>query len=264
MPEWLLQKENYRPQTDQDTFIHKSILSLLHILSRIRRQSSCAAASSPINPVLKVASVVFLILLLSLARNLAFVLTANVCLLLILSMLRGEDILAALKSAFAAFLFAFILLLPAAFFGNHESLVMITPKVFAAVLAVNILSRSTPWHGITGALKAFFIPDLFILVLDITIKYILLLGDFSLHMLYALKLRSVGKNQNKYASLSGIAGTMFLKSKEMSEEMYAAMECRGFTGEYSTGKNQSFSFADFIFVLANITLFLTFIFWGKV
>ena len=35
--------------------------------------------------------------------------------------------------------------------------------------------------------------------------------------------------------LTGIAGTLFLKSKEMAEEMYAAMECRGFTGEYRAG-----------------------------
>jgi len=73
---------------------------------------------------------------------------------------------------------------------------------------------------------------MFILVLDITLKYITLLGDFALSMLYALRLRSVGKNDGKTASLSAVAGTMFLKSKEMAEEMYAAMECRGFTGTY--------------------------------
>jgi cobalt/nickel transport system permease protein len=141
---------------------------------------------------------------------------------------------------------------------------MITPKVFATVMAVSILSRSTQWNAITGALKTFFIPDLFILVLDIAIKYIMLLGEFSLNLLYSLKLRSVGKNDNKYASLSGVAGTLFIKSKEMAEDMYAAMECRGFTGEYRTGRKLGFPFGDLIYLLINALIIFTFFYLRKV
>jgi cobalt/nickel transport system permease protein len=93
-------------------------------------------------------------------------------------------------------------------------------------------------------LKIFFIPDIFIFVLDIAIKYILLLGEYTLNMLYALRLRSIGRNNNKYTSLSGIAGTMFTRSREMAEEMHAAMECRGFTGEYSRPSRFSFHLMD--------------------
>jgi cobalt/nickel transport system permease protein len=109
---------------------------------------------------------------------------------------------------------------------------MIPAKVFACVLAVNILSASTRWDHIIGALKRFRFPDLFIFVFDITIKYIVMLGEFALQMLYALKLRSVGKNRSKYGSIGGVGGTLFIKSRDMSEDMYYAMECRGFTGEY--------------------------------
>ena len=98
--------------------------------------------------------------------------------------------------------FTLVILLPAALWGNYYSIVMITPKVFATVMAVNMLSRSAPWRSITGALKVFFIPDIFIFVLDITIKYIVLLGEFALNMLYSVKLRSVGRNKGKYTSIS--------------------------------------------------------------
>jgi len=263
MPEWLLQKEDDRLQMDKDSFVDKSILSLLHIISRIKRQNACKETPFQINPALKIVSVIFMIVLLSLSRSIAFVITVNVFLLLVLSMLRAEEIVAILKTSLAVFLFTFIILLPAAFWGNYYSLIMITPKVFAAVMAVNILSYSTPWHVTTGALKSFFIPDIFILILDITIKYIMLLGELSLHMLYALKLRSVGKNQKKYASLSGISGTIFLKSKQMAEEMYAAMECRGFAGEYRAGKNGGLFFADFVFLLIQVALFFVFIYFRK-
>jgi len=140
---------------------------------------------------------------------------------------------------------------------------MITSKVLATITAVNILSHATRWSYITSALKRFFVPDIFILVLDITIKYIVMLGEFTLNMMYALKLRSVGKNKNKYTSLSGIAGSLFIKSKEMAEDMYAAMECRGFTGEYQVYNNFKFTLADFAYVMFNAGIIFTFVYFGR-
>jgi len=83
-------------------------------------------------------------------------------------------------------------------------------KILVSVAAVNILSLTTQWNDLTGALKAFRVLYMFIFVLDITMKYILVLGEFSLNMIYALKLRSVGNSNNKSTSLSGIVGTMFI------------------------------------------------------
>lgn len=251
MPEWLTVKNEYTPQSDKDTFINKSILSLLRLISRIRSESEYKKETLKVSAVLKVALTFILILFLSLSSSLTFIVIVNVYLLLILSMMRGEDILKILRASFVIAVFTFVILLPATFWGNYYSIIMITPKVFATVTAVNIVSHSTKWNNITNALKVFFIPDLFILVLDITIKYILLLGEFSLNMLYALKLRSVGKNRSKYTALSGIAGIMFIKSKEMSEDMYSAMECRGFTGEYKINKKSKITFYDIIYIAMN-------------
>lgn len=259
MPEWLLAESNYIPRTDKDTFINKSILSLLSLISRIRSQGGYKKELFDVSPALKVALTFALILFLSLSHNFVFTIIVNVYLLLLLSMLQGEEIIKILKSGFIIAVFTFVILLPAAFRGNYYSIAAITPKVFATVTAVNILSYSTRWNNITSALKVFFIPDLFILVLDITIKYILLLGEFSLNMLYSLKLRSVGKNNGKYTSLSGIAGTMFLKSKEMAEDMYAAMECRGFTGEYKAVRKFKVTVPDIVYAAVNA--FIIFIFF---
>lgn len=263
MPEWLLKDENYIPQSDKDTFVSKSILSLLSVLSRIKKQSGYRAETFHVSAVLKVVFTVFLIALLSLSRSFTFVIIINVYLLLLLSMMRTEDIVKILKMSFIVALFTFIILMPAAFWGNYYSMVMITPKVFATATAVNILSHSTRWHSITSALKTFFVPDIFILVLDITIKYIVLLGEFSLNMLFSLKLRSVGRNRSKYASISGVAGTMFIKSKEMAEDMYTAMECRGYTGEYRIHKTNKFTYADFIFMIINAVIIFVFFYLGK-
>lgn len=261
MPEWLLKDENYIPQTDKDTFINKSILSLLRVLSKIKNQNRYTEYNFHINPAFKLAFTVLLIALLSISKNFAFVLIINVFVLVMLSLLKAEAIIRILKLSFAVTFLTAIILIPSIFFISTYSLIMITSKVFATIMAVNILSNTTEWSSITSALKVFFVPDIFILVLDITIKYIVLLGEFSLNMLYSLKLRSVGRNKSKNTSLSGIAGTMFIKSKEMAEDMYAAMECRGFTGEYSTCRKFKFSYADFVCIVVITALIFTFLYF---
>lgn len=259
MPEWLSKSENYIPQSDKDTFVNKSILSLLGVISRIKAQDVNKSSRFKVNVNLNVVFTFVLVVLLSISRSFLFVITVNVYLLLILSTKEAESIVKILKVSLGMAFFTFVVMLPAVFWGSSFSCIMITSKTFATITAVSMLSNSARWGSITSALKRFFVPDIFILVLDITIKYIVMLGDFSLNMLYALKLRSVGKNKSKYTSLSGVAGTMFIKSKEMAEDMYSAMECRGFTGEYHVYSKSKFTVLDYLYLVINIGLL--FIFW---
>ncbi len=252
MPEWLLLKDEYIPLKDKDAFINKSILSLLKVLSKFRKQTEYRRNIIGVNSLLKFISTMILIIFLSLSQSAAFVYLTIVCLLVVINFLSTEEIKSILKVSLVVTVFTFIILLPSVFMGYGNNTVMITLKVLASVTAVNILAATTQWNDLIGNLKIFHIPDMFIFVLDTTIKYILVLGDFSLNMIYALKIRSVGKSTNKNSSLSGIVGTMFLKSKEMSEEMYGAMECRGFTGEYRVYKKIKFKVADYVCILMNI------------
>ncbi|WP_201777266.1 energy-coupling factor transporter transmembrane component T [Flexilinea flocculi] len=257
-PEWLSTTENYSPQKDSDTFINKSILSLLHILSKIKRQDSSCDQKYQIQPVLKVICTFLMVVLLSFSQNFVFVMIVSVYSLCLLSLMEANRILSILKISFWVSLFTFIILLPA----NRYSVMMITMKVFATVTMINILSHSTKWSAITGSFKFFHVPDLFILVLDITIKYIMMLGNYALQLIYALKLRSVGKNRNKYQSLSGVAGNLFIKSVEMSKEMYDAMECRGFNGKYRTVEKRSLLFIDYFYITIHIGILILFHYFG--
>ncbi len=264
MPEWLIKDENYTPETDKDTFINRSILSILGILSKMKTQSEYKEDKYRLSTVLKVAFTLMLVILVSISRNYTFIITIIIYLLSVLSLMDAVRIIRVLRISLVMAVFTFIILLPTVFWGNNYSIIMITSKVFATVTAVNILSNSTRWSLVTSALKRFFIPGIFILVLDITIKYIVMLGDFSLGMLYALKLRSVGRNKSKYASLSGIAGTMFIKSKEMAEDMYQAMECRGFTGEYRIYDKIKLGIADVLYIVFNVGILAVFLYLERV
>lgn len=264
IPDWLKERDNYIPQTDKDTFVNKSILSVFRIIARIKLQDSLNIVKLRINVTLRVLFTFLLILQVSVTRSFLFVVIVNVYLLVLLSVTDADRLVRILKMSFGVTLFTAIIMLPAVFFGNSYSSIMITTKVFATITAMGLLSHSVKWNEITKALKRFYVPDLFILILDITIKYIYLLGEFTLSMLYALKLRSVGKNNNKYTSMAGIAGNMFLQSKEMAEDMYHAMECRGFSGEYHRYSRSKLIWADYFYIALNIGFIVLFIYFGRI
>jgi cobalt/nickel transport system permease protein len=231
-PGWLLQDECYVPRGDREAFLDRSILSFLGVLALGRPQGGGERGEGRMEPLVKVVSAFIVLLLVSLTRSPLFLVLAGTGLLVILALQPGERIAAVLKTSLLVGVFTGLVLLPSVFIGRGSNLVMITAKVLVSAASVRLVATTVAWTSLSGAFKRLGAPDLFILVLDITLKYITLLGEFALSMLYALKLRSVGRNDGKTASLSAIAGTMFLKSKEMAEEMYAAMECRGFTGTY--------------------------------
>jgi cobalt/nickel transport system permease protein len=264
MPEWLLEHENYIPSADKDTFVNKSILSVFKVLSRIKNKDSSGETGFQMNVPLQVFGTFVLILLVSLTRSFVFVIIINVWLLVILSMTDTTRMVVILKLSMGVAFFTAIVMLPAFVSGNTYSSIMITTKVFATITAMGLLSHSTKWSALTQALKRFYIPDIFIFILDITIKYIYMLGEFSLNMFYALKLRSVGKNRSKYSSMAGIAGTVFLQSKEMAEDMYHAMECRGFTGEYHIKDKSKFKWLDYLYIGIITGFFILFIYFGRV
>jgi len=236
IPQWLTQPESYDPPRDRDRFLDRSIVSFVTLLSRFRSQSALERDLLWVSPVSKLAAAVLYVVLVSLARQFAFVYLMLAYTAVLLALLPGGEIRRCLTGAIAAAALAYLILLPSALAGSRYSITMIPAKAFICVTLVNILSRTTRWDRLAGALRQVLFPDLFIFVIDITMKYIFLLGEFALQMLYALRLRSVGRNRGKYGSLAGAAGTLFLKSRAMSEELYYAMECRGFTGEYRTAR----------------------------
>jgi len=263
IPEWLTENDHYIPKADKDTFVNKSILSVFKVIARIKMQD-INQSQTYVHVSLKVFFTFVLLLLLSITRSFVFVIIVNVYLLLLLSLIDADSLVKILKMSLGVTLFTAIIMLPAIIWRNYYSCIMITSKIFATVTTIGLLSHTTKWNDITGALRRFHIPGIFILILDITIKYMYLLGDLTLNMLYALKLRSVGKNRNKYMSMAGIAGSIFLQSKEMAEDMYHAMECRCFTGEYPIYNKSKFKWMDYLYILLNVGFIILFIYFVNI
>lgn len=258
MPEWLLKNDSYIPSKDKDTFINKSILSFIGILSKIKKQRINKKGLYLLNPTLKLIFTIAIIILISLTRSNAFLMVTGVYFLLMLSSLNGEEILSIFKVTSLVIVFTLVMLIPSMARGNVVNSIQLLIKIFETLISVNVLSTTTKIEEINKSFKVFFIPDIFIMVFDIAVRYIFILGQFSLDMLYTLRLRSVGKSNNKQKSITGIIGTLFLKSRDMSEEMYDAMECRGYSGEYSYKVNLKFSAKDYVYMIINVILVILF------
>lgn len=263
IPDWFLQKEIYEPVPVRNRFADKSAEAIMEVLSKIRcgaqPRGSCKTPAS-----LLLFGTLLYIVLISASRNPAFVMIFGTCLLVRLCFLDGLLLRSILLSSFRAVLLSAFILLPSVFFSGFSSIVNINLKIFISVTLLSLLVGTVSWNKLTSALKFFFVPDIFVLILDITLKYIVLLGGICSDVLTAVRLRSVGKNRGKASSLSGVAGVTFLKSKDMSEDQYSAMCCRGFTGEYRSPSKNKFSTGDIPYLLAPAAAVILFIYLQRV
>ena len=248
LPQWALREENYSADGDSDYFISKTLLRIMKILRALRYQSRRKQLEN-----FSAAGAIFfagiLILLCVSSRTTNFLFCVLAAELIFLCLLDGGAIRAIIRNSFMAAIFGEVFILPSFFLGNTTLLIILPLKIFLTTTALGLLTNFFRWHRLTEALRKFRVPAVVIFILDTTLRYIFLLGEISQDLLTALKLRSVGKNRNKKKSASGVLGVVFLKSKEMSAEMYQAMICRCFTGEYSGASKNFFRRGDLIFLI---------------
>lgn len=264
IPSWMCESESYESNIDKDGFITKSIQAVLGILAKLKWNAGKDGRLSA-SPSLKLCYTFLFILLTACSKNYLFSLIMAAGTILALATYPAAMIRQILSGTIGAVLFSALILLPAVFMGNPQILLTIGTKVFLSVTLIGMLSAGTSWNKLTASLRAFHIPDIFIFTLDITLKYIAVLGEICMEILTSLRLRSVGQNKKKAKAFSGILGISFLKSREMADEMYAAMCCRGFVGEYKSGREYSFRKQDvfYIFLMILVVGFFVYLEWKK-
>ncbi len=105
-------------------------------------------------------------------------------------------------------------------------------RVSTSVSLTLLLILTTPWNAVLSALSVLRVPDVFILILGMTYRYIYLLLRTANDMFLSRKSRVVGRlndAENRHV-LAAIGATLFSKSLNLSSEVYLAMQSRGFRG----------------------------------
>ncbi len=114
---------------------------------------------------------------------------------------------------------------------------LIVSRVAVSISLVVLLTLTTPWVRLLSALRALFVPRVFILIVSMAYRYLFLLLNAVTDMYTARKARSMGNAVNVEEGrrfVSATAGALFGKSHALSEEVHQAMVARGFRGDPKT------------------------------
>lgn len=105
-------------------------------------------------------------------------------------------------------------------------------RVSTSVSLALLLILTTPWNAVLSALSVMRIPDVFILILGMTYRYIYLLLHIANDMFLSRQSRVVGRmsGAEERRAIAATTASLLSKSLNMSSQVYLAMQSRGFRG----------------------------------
>jgi len=106
-------------------------------------------------------------------------------------------------------------------------------RVGTSVSITVLLILTTRWAALLRALRVLHMPQAFILILGMTYRYLFVLLHTANDMFLARKSRLLGRvsDAEDRRWLTASMGVLLTKSYDLSEEVYLAMQSRGFRGE---------------------------------
>jgi cobalt/nickel transport system permease protein len=124
-------------------------------------------------------------------------------------------------------------------------------KSWLCILALILLSSTTRLDDLLKGLRQLGMPQVMILILSFMYRYIFVLVDEAMRIQQARNSRNFGGSWLHHVKTFGhMAGTLFIRSYERGERIYAAMLARGFDGQTRTLFKLRFKQADAYFSAA--------------
>ncbi len=115
-------------------------------------------------------------------------------------------------------------------------------KAWLAVMVSGLLVATTPFHSLLRAMRSLGVPVVLTGTISFMYRYLFVLVDEAMRMTTAREARSAGRGRSVWwraQVLGKMIGSLFIRSYERSERIYAAMLSRGFSGEILTMKGLS-------------------------
>jgi cobalt ECF transporter T component CbiQ len=243
----------FRRRRPRRGFVERSVDALLDAMERSMQADRLASAGGlmqHVDPRAKVVGILALISAVALARKpgaVAMILAGSVLLALV-SRLPLRDIAA--RAWGGTLVFTLALAVPALFLTpgrviargpaglemtetGARTAMMLVLRVETAVTLALILVISTPWARVLRALRVLHIPLVFVVILEMTNRFIHVLLQTAHEMFESRRSRRVGTLPAAEArrAMAWSGGVLLSKSLAISDEVYLAMQSRGFRGE---------------------------------
>ncbi|MEM2109143.1 MAG: cobalt ECF transporter T component CbiQ [Candidatus Odinarchaeota archaeon] len=144
--------------------------------------------------------------------------------------------------------------------GVCNSLTLVL-RVWAALSLLNLLVMTTRFDQVTTALSTLKAPRLFLILFDLTLKYIFVIAYEALRINRAQQARQFHKPGliERIKSVAPVTVNIFLRSHIRAGNVYNAMLARGFNGKYHTLNVLKLKRADIIYLVLSAGFFITLI-----
>ncbi|MEW8986995.1 MAG: cobalt ECF transporter T component CbiQ, partial [Bacillus sp. (in: firmicutes)] len=111
-----------------------------------------------------------------------------------------------------------------------------------------LLIATTGMDQLASALRMLKVPKIFVLQLLLTYRYISVLIEEVARMLRAYSLRAPKQKGIQRQAWGPFAGQLILRTFDRAQRVYQAMNLRGFSGEYYSGKTMRLEKKDFTYL----------------
>lgn len=132
-----------------------------------------------------------------------------------------------------------------------RTVVLLILRVETAVTFTTLLVLCTPWSHVLKALRALRLPKEAIVMLAMTYRYVFLLVETASQMFESRRSRTVGvlKPDEQRRMAARTAGVLLSKSFALSNDVYIAMQSRGFRGDVQVLSDWRLTMWDFVGLL---------------
>ncbi|MCL1967451.1 MAG: cobalt ECF transporter T component CbiQ [Fibromonadales bacterium] len=166
------------------------------------------------------------------------------------------------ETPYSMLLKRFMVAFPFCFFAGVSNLIFVPApygvisfftiifRTYLCVMAVLLLVSTTPFFEIANSLRFLKIPNIFIIIFEMTYRYICVLLEEVHSMYIAYSLRSASAKGIKMRDMGSFAGQLLLRSFDRADRIYNAMKCRGYALHILPHNGRNFMLKDFIFFAA--------------
>lgn len=244
-------------RTRRKDFIEHTLAGLLNALDQSLQAEALAKRNGllqSLDPRVNVVGLFALIVATAMSHSLAVIGALFGCAVALALLSRMPLRVLAMREWLPVLVFTGLIALPAIFFtpgpviyrlpfldwpltapGTRSALFLISRVETAATLAL-LLVLCTPWTQVLKALRSLGVPVVVVVMLGMTHRYIFLLLHSALDLFQARRSRIVGAldgaTRRRLAASS--AGVLLGRSLHLSNEVFLAMQARGFRGEVYT------------------------------
>lgn len=269
------------------SFLDKTIISSARAIKSIYLQAENATKQNLIfiiHPHIKLVSLIYLAVIISIARNLdAQLLTTSLILVLyIIARLKISQVYR--KIFLLAFIFGFIVVFPASLniitpgkivlnlitfnrpshfwiyqipqhigftLEGFQVVSLVFLRVFNSISLAMLIIYTTSFPSLIKSFRIIGVPDTFLMIISLAYKFIFILSRTIEETYFALKSRMLGniRSSNIRKLIGGRIFFIFKKSMIIYENTYYAMVSRGYSGKVKLHSQYHFTIKDIIAIV---------------